>query len=95
MHAEQPVVLKLGKGAAHGFEFEAEIAADLFARHAQNKFGRRVAARGEAPGQVEQEGGQPLLGAHAAQQQHDAVVAHDFAAHHPVKMALQQRELVE
>ena len=50
---------------------------------------RRVAARDEALRQVEQERGQALLGAHAAQQHHHALVAHDLAAHHLVELALQ------
>ena len=29
---------KLGEGAAHCFKFEAQVAADLFARHAQHQF---------------------------------------------------------
>ena len=49
----------------------------------------REAARGEALRQVEQEGGQALLGAHGAEQHHDAVVADDLAAHDLVEVVLQ------
>jgi hypothetical protein len=45
--------------------------------------------RAQALRQVQQEGGQPLFGAHAAQQQHHAMVAHDLAAHDLVELALQ------
>ena len=47
----------------------------------------------QALGQVEQEGGQALFGAHAAQQQHHAMVAHDLAAHDLVELVLQVGEL--
>lgn len=38
-------------------------------------------------------GGHALLGAHAAKQQHDTVLAHDFAAHHLVHVGLQGLDL--
>ena len=42
--------------------------------------------------QVQQEGGQALLGTHAAQQQHHAMFAHDLAAHDLVHVVLQGRD---
>ena len=53
-----------------------------------------VKAAQEALGQVEQEGGEALLGADRAEQQHHAVVAHDLACEHRVQVALQRRHLV-
>ena len=43
--------------------------------------------------QVQQEGRQTFLGAHAAQQQHHPMVAHNLAAHDLVELVLQVREL--
>src|SRR6185295_8771751 len=79
LHADQPGILELREQAADGLELQAEVAAELLARHAQVEVGGRIAAAQEALGQVEQEGGEALLGAHRAEQQHHAVVAHDLA----------------
>ena len=53
----------------------------------------RKTARVQAVHQVEQKGGQAFFGAHAAQEQHDAVLTHDFAAHDLVHMALHRRNV--
>src|SRR5690349_18141950 len=90
LNADEAFILELREGAADGLELEPEVAADFLARHAQVEFGRRVAARHETLRHVEQERGQPLLGAHRAEQQHDAVLPHDLAAHHLVELLLQQ-----
>src|SRR6186713_2659203 len=66
LHVDQALGLELGEQAAHGFELQTEVAAELLARHAQVEVGGRVAAAQEAPRQVEQEGGEALLGAHRA-----------------------------
>jgi hypothetical protein len=55
--------------------------ADLGAAHAQVEFAPGITPGRVALRQVEQEGGQPLIGVHAAQQHHQAVLAQDFAAH--------------
>ena len=44
--------------------------------------------------QVEQEGRESLLGVHAAQEQHHAVVANDFTAHDLVELLLQRGHFV-
>jgi hypothetical protein len=36
---DSPVFHELGEGAADGFELETQVAANLFACHAQNQFG--------------------------------------------------------
>ena len=83
---------ELRESPADGLELHAQVAADLLARHAQHQFGLREAARMQALHQIEQEGRQSFLGPHAAEQQHDAVVAHDLAAHDLVHMVLQRAE---
>ncbi len=70
-----------------------EVGADLVAGHAQVELGGRETPRREALGHVEQEGRQPFLGAHRAEQHHHAVVAHDLAAHDLVELVLQALHL--
>src|SRR5688572_10734646 len=94
LDVDQARGLELGEQAADGLELQAEIAAQLLARHAQVEVRRRVAAAHEPLGEAEQEGGEALLGAHRAQQQHDAVVAYDFARQHRVQAALQRRHFL-
>ena len=65
--------------AAHGLELEAEVGADFGTRHAQHELAAGVAAVFEALGERQEEGGKTLLGVHGAEQQHHAVLAHDFA----------------
>src|SRR5688572_24349065 len=62
LHVDQALGLELREQAAHGLELEAEVAAELLARHAQVEVGGRVAAAHEALGQVDEEGGEALLG---------------------------------
>src|SRR6185503_20221584 len=57
----------------------------------QVEFRFGVAAPLEALGKIEEESGEALLRAHRAQQQHDAVVAHDLAREHRMQAALQRR----
>src|SRR5581483_8757507 len=54
--ADQALLRKATEHAAHGLELQAEVAADVGARHAQVEFRRRVAALYEAPGQAGEEG---------------------------------------
>src|SRR4029453_19109980 len=75
LHLEEPFALEPGKQPTDGFQLETEITADLFARHAQHEFVRRVAALVVTLGQVEQECGETLLGAHGAEQHHDVALA--------------------
>ncbi len=89
----QAFFLEFGEQPADGFEFQAEVAADLLAGHAQMKVRGRPAAARKALRQVEQENREPFLGAHAAQQHHDAVVAHDLARQNAVQVALQGRNV--
>src|SRR5215216_3074783 len=77
LHVDHAVGLELREEPAYGLELEAEVAADLLARHAQMEVRSRIAAAHEALGEVDEEGGEPLFGAHRAQQHHHAVVAHD------------------
>ena len=90
---------KSRESPAHRFQLHSQVTADLGARHAQVELDGRVAARLQALGQVQQEGGQPLLGVHAAQQHHETVLAHDLPAHQPADCTLQigalHRQLVE
>ena len=85
----QPLFHEARESAADGFQLQAQVAADFLTRHAQHQLALRKAPRVQALHQVEQEGGQALFGAHAAQQQHHAVFAHDFAAEDFVHMRLQ------
>ncbi|SAK99708.1 hypothetical protein AWB81_05783 [Caballeronia arationis] len=64
---DQAALLEARQRAAHGFEGDAEIAADVVARHAQREFRRRVAAPRKARGQVEQEACDALVGAQRAE----------------------------
>jgi hypothetical protein len=64
---QDAVVLELGERAADRLELEPEVAADLLAGHAQDQRARREAARLQPLGEVQQERGQPLFRAHAAQ----------------------------
>src|SRR6185369_15230827 len=93
MDRNHAFVLEVRERAADRFELESKVAADFLARHAQDELGRRVAARDEALRQIQQEGCQALFRAHAAEQQHYAVVARDFAAHDAMKMLLQRRDV--
>src|SRR6187402_778844 len=52
VHLDQAVLLELREQAAHGLELQAEVAADLLARHAQLEVRARVAAAQEALGEV-------------------------------------------
>jgi hypothetical protein len=79
----QPLLLEGGEGAADRLELHAEVTADLGAAHAQVELALGIAARRVALRQVQQEGREPLLGVHAAEQHHQAVLAQDFAAHQP------------
>lgn len=90
----QAFVVKLGQRAADGFEFQPQIAADFFARHPQDEIVGGKSARVKALGQVKQERRQTFFGAHIAQKQHHSLVAHDFAAHQPEKMASQAGDVV-
>ena len=45
LHLDQPVVMKAGKQAAHGFQLEPQVAPDLLARHPQHELARRIAVR--------------------------------------------------
>ncbi len=58
---DQEVFVKPGKQAADGLEFEAQVAADFLARHAQVEVRRRVPAVGEGVRQLEQGGGETLI----------------------------------
>ena len=80
---------KLGESAANGFQFQAKVAANFFACHAQNKLGLRKAAGMQTLHQVEQKCRQTFFGTHATQEQHDAIFTHDFSTHDSVYMALQ------
>ena len=59
---DQAFFLEAGEQAAHRLELQAEVAADLFARHAQDELARGVAPGTEALRQVEQEGREALQG---------------------------------
>ena len=89
LHLHDPVVDELGKSTTDRLELQAKITAYFFARHPEHQFGLRESARVQPLNQIEQEGGQPLFGAHAAEQQHDTVLPDNFPAHDLVYMALQ------
>lgn len=48
LYGDMAFFLKLGESTRDSFQFEAEVAADFLACHAQLKFGVREAASGEA-----------------------------------------------
>ena len=85
----KPMLLETGERTADRFQLQAEIAADLLPCHAQLEGVRGIAARAEALRQVEQESRQAFFGAHRTEQHHDAMVAHDLAAHDLVQVTLQ------
>src|SRR5690606_3634078 len=88
---DQPLGLEAGQDAAHGLEFQAEQAADLLARHAQQEAVSREPARVQPLRQVDQERGQPFFGPHRPEQQHQRTLALDLAGEHPEQFALQRR----
>src|SRR5512141_3100713 len=89
LHRDEPIGLEAREQPTDRLERKSEVAADLVARHPQMDRARREPACKEALGQVQQECGQPLLGAHRAEQHHHALVADQLAAHYLVELALQ------
>lgn len=81
--------------AAHGFQLESEIIPHLLARHAQAEHRGREPARAQPLRQVEQERGEFLFRAHRAEQQHHAMVGRDLAAHEPVELAHERRDILQ
>ena len=94
LHLDQSFLLEAREEPAHRLELEPEVAADFLARHAQHELGRRVAAQPVAVGEVEQEDREALLGAHAAEQQHDVLVARDLLRQELVEIALQRGDVL-
>src|SRR6185312_9487263 len=84
-------MLKAREEPAHRFQLETEVAANLRPGHAQHEFGRRVASCAVTLRQIDQERRQALLGAHAAQLQHDGLVTGDLARQELVQISLQRR----
>ena len=92
LHLDDAVVHELREGAADSFQFEPEVTANFFAGHAQDELRLGEPTRMQTLHQIEQEGGQPLFGAHAAEQEHHAVFTDDLPAHDLVHMVLQRRD---
>src|SRR3569832_2892390 len=64
-HFDETLFGETRERAAHRLELEAEIAADLLARHAQHELRAGEAARVQALHEIEQEGCEALFRAHA------------------------------
>ncbi len=90
---EQFVLLEAGEHAGHGFHRQAQVVADFVARHAQAELVGREATGTEARRQVDQEGGDALVGGFLRQQQHHLLIVADLAAHHAHQLAAQLRQL--
>ena len=70
------------QNAAHGFELEPQVRADLRACHAKHEFRARVAALFKALRERKEESRETLFGMHGTEKQHHAVLADDFARKH-------------
>ena len=89
---DHALLLQARQGARDGFQLQAQVVADLLARHPQDELAGREAAPQEAPGQFQQEGTDTLLGPHRAQQHHQPLVPDDLARDDPVQTLLQRRK---
>src|SRR5574340_1048163 len=87
-NVDTAAVAKAREQPAHRLEREAEMAADLLARHAQHKLAPRVAALVVAPREIDQERREALFGAHRSEHHHHAALARDLSGEHPVQAAL-------
>ena len=90
LNLDQTFLLEAREKAAHRFELEPEIAADLIACHTQDELRRGVSALVVSVREIEQEHRESLLCAHAAEQQHDVVVADDLARQDAMQVFLQR-----
>lgn len=72
--------------------FQAQIAAEFFAAHAQDEFGRGIATLSRAARQVQQEGGEALFRAHRAEGQQHQVILRNLLAHDAQELVLQRRQ---
>src|SRR5690606_13701123 len=91
--ADQTFACKTREQAAGRFQGEAQVVADFLAAHAQHELGGGVAQRRVALRQVQQEGRQPLFGAHGAQRGEHLVRAPQLAAHEAAELVLQRRQV--
>ena len=92
--ADQAVLLEAGEDPRHGFHGQAEIVADLVTRHGQAELLGGEATGTEARRQVDQEGGDALVGSLLRQQQHHLLVIADFPAHQAHQLTAQLRRLL-
>src|SRR5215831_8657963 len=90
---DQPLLLEAREQPAHRLEFESKEAAYFLACHPQHELGGGIAALSIAMRKIEQERRQSLLGAHAAEQEHDVVIAIDFARKKAMQVVLQRRNV--
>ncbi|MNQ60217.1 hypothetical protein D3C85_744890 [compost metagenome] len=90
---EQLALLEAGEDPGHGFHRQAQVVADLVARHGQAELVGREAARAKARREVDQEGGDALVGGLLGEQQHHLLVVADFPAHDAHQLPAQLRQL--
>src|SRR5574340_1187231 len=79
-NVDTAAVAKAREQPAHRLEREAEMAADLLARHAQHELAPRVAALVVAPREIDQERREALFGAHRSEHHHHAALERDRLA---------------
>jgi hypothetical protein len=90
---DEAALLEPRQNPAHGFQRDAQVAAHVFARHAQAEFGLRVAALPVARRHVHQEGGHALLGGERAQHHHLRGFLVELVAHEAVQAVLHRAAL--
>ncbi|VTM19230.1 Uncharacterised protein [Pseudomonas aeruginosa] len=92
--ADQAVLLEAGEDPRHGFHGQAEVVADLVARHGQAELLGGETAGAETRRQVDQEGSDALVGGLLRQQQHHLLVVANLPAHQTHQLATQLRQLL-
>ena len=90
---EQPVLLEARKYARHRLHRKAQIVTNFVARHGQAELVGREAAGAETRREVDQEGGNALIGGLLRQQEHHLLIIANLAAHDAHQLAAQLRQL--
>ena len=86
---EEFFFLKAGKHATYRFHSQAQVVADIVARHAEHKFMGGVAAQCKPVGQVTEKGGDAFIRCGSAQQRNEPLLVIKLLAHDTQQLALQ------
>jgi len=89
LNANQPFIVEFRESAADSFKLQPKVGAYFFPSHPQMKLGRRVTPDTHALRQVEQKCRDTLFCTHGTEQNHQALIAHNFTAHEFMKLLLQ------